>query len=152
MKYSVFEVQLVLLFVVVALLPFIWLLAGRIKVLKLPLILVIVGLLYLGVRLGISELEIIMCGQQVKHIARQIAAYQEVEDEKLPTILKQLTPKLMKEIPRCPAAKSDTYSPSYRPNNFRHTYSLYCSGQHHGLIRKEKNYPSYDSTKNKLSF
>jgi hypothetical protein len=54
-----------------------------------------------------------------------------------------VTPKYLKTIPQCPAAKKETYSESYLAK--AKGYTVYCQGQFHTSVGMLANYPQYNS-------
>ena len=86
------------------------------------------------------------CKSNIKNCATALEMYATDNQGHFPKRLSQLTPNYLKVLPQCPAAQSDTYSPSYRVSEKPDAYTLCCSGQHHvaeGI--SSANYPQYSS-------
>lgn len=64
-----------------------------------------------------------------------------------PRELKDLVPDYVKEIPVCPVAGTDTYSPSYKTEDQRKECSFCCKGSNHNLFIKKEDYPDFSSIK-----
>lgn len=156
MNYTVFELQIICMFIVGVLIPFVWIGIARLHKIKYLLIVILLGLIYLGGRLAVDNFQIIYCSQQINLLTRAIASYQQLEsnsqDTPLPRSLGQLVPKYIPALPKCPAAGKDTYTKSYHPDYYFDTYKLYCSGSHHGFFKRMKNTPYYDAKRGRVIF
>jgi len=106
------------------------------------------------------------CQSNLKNIATALDMYASDNTGHYPEKLGNLAPDYLREIPTCPEAKLDSYSPSYEvyfdPDPKNSIFTIYCSGYNHiwnhthqtrffGLIKVRQrldlppNYPKYSS-------
>lgn len=87
--------------------------------------------------------DLIACKTNLKNIGTALELWSCEHSGNYPSALSELTPSFLREIPKCPAAGSDTYSESavLKPNEYR----LCCAGHHHKAAGvRAPNHPRYD--------
>ncbi|MEW6277133.1 MAG: hypothetical protein AB1758_00820 [Candidatus Eremiobacterota bacterium] len=87
------------------------------------------------------------CKSNLKNLGAALELYSADHGGRYPRALHALTPRYLKEIPRCPIVQSDTYSWSYRSHRVPDRYSFCCGGTNHreaGITACD--YPQYNST------
>ncbi len=71
------------------------------------------------------------CHSNLKSIATAVETYAGDHQGQYPVRLARLRPKYLKEMPTCPAAGTDCYTPSYACTTDPDNFSFSCSGRHH---------------------
>lgn len=84
------------------------------------------------------------CHHNLRDIATSLEMYSTDNQGHYPPRLSSLTPEYLKEIPRCPAAGSDTYSAGYQNGQIRDAYTVWCSGRNHALVSEARDIQHYD--------
>ena len=88
------------------------------------------------------------CKSNLKNLATAAEMYSSDYAGQFPPSTAQLTPNFLRRIPTCPAANSDTYSPSWTVSNEHpRAFTFFCSGNHHKGAWLSANYPQYNSYK-----
>ncbi|MCD4786251.1 MAG: ankyrin repeat domain-containing protein [Candidatus Eremiobacteraeota bacterium] len=85
------------------------------------------------------------CQSNLKNIGTALEMYAHDNQGYYPPDFSYLSPKYLKSIPVCKAAKRDTYSGSYQVSSDAETFTVYCKGHHHSWAVREPNYPQYSS-------
>lgn len=70
------------------------------------------------------------CQRRLNEVCQAIESYRS-DHGKLPGDLGQLVPDYIQEIPNCPSAGFDTFSPSYRVDSEKGSFVVYCEGNYH---------------------
>ncbi|MFH0801422.1 MAG: hypothetical protein V2A78_03425 [bacterium] len=87
------------------------------------------------------------CQSNLKNMGAALEMYHDDNHNMFPRSLQKLVPpEYLKQIPTCPSAGEDTYSPSYQVSIKADAYTVFCMGMNHkksGI--KEPNYPQYTS-------
>ena len=85
------------------------------------------------------------CQSNCRNIGTALKMYADDNEGSFPSHLSQLTPKYLRSMPMCAAARRDTYSQSYQSSTNFDSFSFYCAGHHHKWVGVEPNYPQYNS-------
>jgi type II secretion system protein G len=91
-----------------------------------------------------SRSQLTGCTTNLKNIATALEMYNVDHTGRYPQDFTTLAPNYMKTIPACPAAGSDTYTPSYTVTVVPDSFGLFCSGSNHGGFAPP-DYPKFDS-------
>lgn len=97
-----------------------------------------------NVRKAILRAQLPGCTQNLRNIGTALAVYY-AENRRYPTDLRDLVPKYINSMPKCPAAQMDTYTESYEHNTDPESYTIYCKGKNHfdyGMGENESWYSS----------
>lgn len=71
------------------------------------------------------------CKSQLKNVGTAIEMYSTDWSGRYPRDIALITPKYLKTIPTCPAARRDTYRASYQSHSAPDNYTIFCSGTNH---------------------
>jgi hypothetical protein len=71
------------------------------------------------------------CVENCRCIGQALEMYATDNNHSYPDKLELLVPKYIAAIPKCPAAKKDTYSNVYRVDNRVYAYTFCCQGKNH---------------------
>jgi hypothetical protein len=119
------------------------------------------GLLVIGLILGVllasfivykvadiskakSKARLKICKDNLRIISGHINTFR-IDMSRYPSNLKEFYPNNFREMPLCPAAKRDTYSSSYKLDQSKESYVLYCSGHNHKDCGLKENFPQFYS-------
>lgn len=87
----------------------------------------------------------IQCQSNLKNIGTALEMYAHDNQGHYPPRLSHISPKYLKSIPTCSAAKKDTYSDSYQVSSDAETFTVYCRGHYHSEVGAKPNFPQYNS-------
>ena len=92
------------------------------------------------------ESKVDKCVSNLKNIQTALEMYTTDHQGKYPKSLDEIAPAYIREIPQCPAAEKDTYSPSYslKEEGGMQSYKLYCKGHYHKDAGLKEDYPRYE--------
>lgn len=96
-----------------------------------------------------SQGQLTACKSNCKNIATALEMYASDNKGAYPTSLSRLTQgNYLRVVPTCPAAGSDTYSPSYQMQASPDIFSFCCQGNNHhkaysGFSEPHDNFPQY---------
>lgn len=96
----------------------------------------------------VAEGKVTGCLVNLEGIAVAMEFYAIDWDGRYPQNLGQLTPRYMRELPRCPAAGYTTYRADFGANSTTHSehnYLAECTGEHHKPADLAANFPAYSS-------
>jgi hypothetical protein len=88
------------------------------------------------------------CEANLKLIADACEYYSTDHAGKYPPVLRDLAPKYLTELPRCPSAGTGSYSEGYYnmgPQWYVDRFSVWCRGHHHKTAGMPPNFPRYNS-------
>jgi prepilin-type N-terminal cleavage/methylation domain-containing protein len=91
-----------------------------------------------------SRSQLTGCQSNLRNLGNALEMYNVDAQGRYPLAFGDLTPNYMKTIPLCPAAGSDTYSPSYLPSQLPDSYQISCNGNNHQGF-SPPGYPQFDS-------
>jgi len=114
--------------------------AASLAVLAIPLLILLPSFSGTGERNRLDT-----CVANLRTTATAIDLYAADHEKALPPSLSGLTPAYLREIPACPAARSDTYSTSYTPAGTGSHFTIYCSGFFHKGLVSRPDYPRFSS-------
>ncbi|MDQ7824957.1 MAG: serine/threonine-protein kinase [Candidatus Eremiobacteraeota bacterium] len=83
------------------------------------------------------------CSSALKSIAPALELYSMDNGGFYPLSLTDLTPRYMKKLPACPAAKAMTYG--YMSSSNPRCYTLWCEGAYHERETGAEDFPQYDA-------
>jgi len=97
-----------------------------------------------------SRSQLAACESNLKNLGTALELYSVDNSSRYPAtgqLTAKLVPEYLKNIPKCPAAGSDTYSPGYTAAASPDAYSMYCGGNvHQQADISLPNYPQYTSS------
>lgn len=85
------------------------------------------------------------CEANLKRLGEAVEMYSTDAMGRYPKRLSQLPPHYIQELPKCPSARRDTYSASFKSWTKPDRYRFYCKGHQHGRDGVPANFPAYDS-------
>ncbi len=97
---------------------------------------------------ALNQEKYLACCANCWKIDEALRKYHEDHSRKYPKSLLELVPIYLDSIPKCPAAKKDTYSESYINSSFDNkgyptNFTFYCAGSNHSHLKP--NFPQYGS-------
>jgi hypothetical protein len=102
-----------------------------------------------------AQAQLRSCYNDCRNVSTALEMYATDNEGHYPQALSMLTPNYLRELPTCPAAGRDSYSPSYRATSSALTdqsglapydqYSFFCKGNNHKSAGMDPNVPGMDS-------
>lgn len=85
------------------------------------------------------------CKENLKKIHTALEEFKNRTGGKYPKSLGEMAGLTIDELPVCPLSGMEMYGFSYKTDEKRENYTIYCIGYHHAGLGVEENYPQYSS-------
>lgn len=89
------------------------------------------------------------CRANLRNLATALEMYSTEHQGAYPAQLSELAPQFLAEIPHCPSAGQDTYTPGYQRSEKPSSFRVACQGEWHQ--QAQPNLPAYSSTEGLLA-